>query len=81
MRRFARRRRGGSTGRGDGPNPLDAGRWLGRVCEASLVEAESLVPLVHDDVPAHPNEERGARAGVVGPGARSLRGPTAALLP
>ncbi len=53
MRRFARRRRGGSTGRGDGPNPLDAGRWLGRVCEASLVEAESLVPLVHDDVPAH----------------------------
>ncbi|MBW2383131.1 MAG: hypothetical protein JRG92_05815 [Deltaproteobacteria bacterium] len=50
MRRFSRRRRAGAPS-GSG-SPIDAERWLGRICEEGVVDASSLEPVCHDEVAA-----------------------------
>ncbi len=52
MRRFSRRRRGGGD-RPDGPTPVDAARWLGRIRDEGVLPGCRLEPIAHDDVPEH----------------------------
>jgi hypothetical protein len=52
MRRFSRRRRGGSSGDGRAA-PIDAARWLQRIQEEGGLGGITLEALSHDDVPDH----------------------------
>ncbi|MDG2050357.1 MAG: hypothetical protein P8M78_09365 [Myxococcota bacterium] len=51
MKRFSRRRRGGAS-RNNGPSPLDASLWLGRLTESEALGEVRFEPLEHEDVPA-----------------------------
>lgn len=51
MKRFSRRRRGGAS-KTNGPNPLDASLWLGRLSQSQVLGEVAFEALEHDDVPS-----------------------------
>ena len=51
MKRFSRRRRGGAS-KNNGPNPLDASLWLGRLSQSQALGEVVLEALEHEDVPS-----------------------------